>query len=125
MGHIYTNILDRLTFKKILKANTVTIVKASALWCGPCKKIQPHVEKLFENSNDNIQIVYLDIDEGSDLSTYLRIRKLPTFISFVGSDQIDVLEGGNIEMVKKFFQKVNLRAKLLEVDAPHDWVVNN
>ena len=114
MGLIFTEILTRDDFKKILRSNIVTIVKASAEWCGPCKKIKEYVGQLFDLTSSNVQIVYLDVDEGDDLSTYLRIRKLPTFISFVGDDRMDVLEGADPEDVRKFFCKVEARAKLLK-----------
>ena len=114
MGLIFTEILTRDDFKKILRSNIVTIVKASAEWCGPCKKIKEYVGQLFDLTSSNVQIVYLDVDEGDDLSTYLRIRKLPTFISFVGDERMDVLEGADPEDVRKFFCKVEARAKLLK-----------
>ena len=48
------------------------------------------IKELFKLTSSNVQIVYLDVDEVEDLSNFLRIRKLPTFISFVGKDKMDI-----------------------------------
>ena len=106
-------ILTREDLSKILKKNMVTIIKASATWCGPCKKIEEQVEELFDKTSNNVQMVYVDVDVAIDLSTYLRIRKLPTFLSFVGLDKMDIYEGSKIDLVTTFFKKSELRAKLL------------
>ena len=115
MSREYTQVLTQASFEKLLSDNVVTIVKASAKWCGPCKKVAPYVKELFKLTSSNVQIVYLDVDESEEVSQFLRIRKLPTFISFVGKDRMDVLEGAEQEAVRKFFVKVETRAKLLHL----------
>jgi len=113
MSRILHDIETRDDFKKLLTENRVVVIKASAIWCNPCKKIAPYVDDLFKQLPSNVYLICLDVDEGEDLSTFLRIRKLPTFISFVGEDKMDILESANPDNVKKFFQKVKLHADLL------------
>lgn len=100
-------------FLSNLRNNMVTIIKVSAEWCGPCKRIESYVKELFNLTGDNVQLFYADADENERLSHYWRIRKLPTFISYVGQDKTDILESANKEEVFKFFQKVDLHSKLL------------
>jgi len=100
-------------FKAVMKNNAVSVVKAGATWCGPCKRIAPEVEKIYPQLSDNVHVYHIDVDECPDIANYLRIRKLPTFTSFVGSDKMDVLESAVLGDVVKFFQKVMLRAKVL------------
>ena len=109
----FDNILTYSDLQQILADDCVTIVKASATWCGPCKKIENYVNDIFSKTSSNVRMVYLDIDTAIDLSNYLRIRKVPTFISFVGEDKMDVYEGSQKDMVDSFFRKVEMRAKLL------------
>ena len=118
MGREFVN-PNQQEFLALLNNNNVTVVKASAEWCGPCKKIAGYVKELFKLTSSNVQMVYLDVDEVEDLSNFLRIRKLPTFISFVGKDKMDILEGAKEEEVRKFFVKVETRAKLL-LNSNHD-----
>jgi len=113
MNRTFDNILTYRDLQQILADNCVTIVKASATWCGPCKKIANYVDDLFSKTSSNVRMVHLDIDSGTDLANYLSIRKVPTFISFVGEDKMDVYEGSQKKMVDSFFRKVEMRAKLL------------
>ena len=41
----HMDILTRAEFENILEGKKVTIIKASATWCGPCKKIIEFVKK--------------------------------------------------------------------------------
>ena len=43
MNRIFTAEMTRDEFKKMLTKDKVTIVKASADWCGPCKRIADYV----------------------------------------------------------------------------------
>ena len=111
----YTDITsdDLNVFIATLKKNGVSVVKAGATWCGPCKRIAPEVEKIYPKLSDNVHVYHIDVDECPDIANYLRIRKLPTFTSFVGEDRMDVLESSVLSDIVKFFQKVMLRAKVL------------
>jgi len=100
-------------FKAVMKKNGVSVVKAEATWCGPCKRIAPEVEKIYLQLSDNIQVYHIDVDECPEIANHLRIRKLPTFISFVDGDKMDILESSTMLDIVKFFQKVVLRAKVL------------
>ena len=100
-------------FKAVMKKNGVNVVKAAATWCMPCKRIAPEVEKIYEQLSDNVKVYHIDVDECPEIANYLRIRKLPTFISLVDGDMMDILESSTMSDIVKFFQKVMLRAKVL------------
>ena len=101
------HITDRNQLKTILKYNQITIIKAGAEWCGPCKEIAPLVDELLEQMPENVKILHLDVDKGQNLSSYLRINAVPTFISYKGFDKTDILVGANEEAVRSFFAKVS------------------
>ena len=113
MARRFTNILTKESFEKVLISNKITIVKASATWCRPCKAVASYVEDLFDKTSSNVQMVYLDVDEGLELFNYLKLRKVPTFISFVGNEKMDIYETADRSKIAQFFQKVKLRAKVL------------
>jgi thiol-disulfide isomerase/thioredoxin len=62
---------------KIISNNEHVIIKYTASWCGPCKKIQPHFSKL---TADHPNIVFATEDIELDLGEqFSDISALPTF----------------------------------------------
>ncbi len=76
---------------KVFLANTeyeTTIIKLTASWCGPCKKIAPYVNRLNEAyaKTHNFQYVEIDVDDALDLYAFFKKMKMangvPTFLTF-------------------------------------------
>ena len=65
-----------------------TIIKLTATWCGPCKKIAPYVARLNQQYCEKFNFEYLevDIDESLDLYAFFKKMKMalgvPTFLTF-------------------------------------------
>ena len=65
-----------------------TIIKLTASWCGPCKKIAPFVKQLNEHYSKKHSFEYLevDIDDALDLYAFFKKMKMangvPTFLTF-------------------------------------------
>ena len=88
------NILSNLDVEKFkeqltnMKKNEVLLVKFSAEWCKPCKKIKPFVDNMYNSFPDNIIIVEIDIDESLDLYMIFKSKKMltgvPTLFAFHG-----------------------------------------
>jgi thioredoxin 1 len=101
------HITERNQLNTILRKGQITIIKAGAEWCGPCKQIAPLVHELLEKMPENVKILHLDVDKGQNLSSFLRINAVPTFISYKGFEKTDILVGSNEEAVRNFFNKVS------------------
>ena len=52
------------------------ILKFTANWCNPCKRIKPLVDTWFQKLPSNFIIVELDIDDTVDLYFALRSKKM-------------------------------------------------
>jgi thiol-disulfide isomerase/thioredoxin len=72
-------------------ANTefdTTIIKLTASWCGPCKKIAPYVARLNEIYGQRYRFQYMEIDVDESLDLYAFFKKMkmangvPTFLTF-------------------------------------------
>jgi len=65
-----------------------TIIKLTASWCGPCKKIAPVVHRLNEAYSKTYRFEYLEIDVDDALDLYAFFKKMkmangvPTFLTF-------------------------------------------
>ena len=60
---------------------TSLFIKATATWCGPCKVIQPHYDKLAEETESSSLTTFLifDIDVVPELAEKFKVMSLPTF----------------------------------------------
>ena len=84
-----------------LLINELTILKFSASWCGPCKKIAPHIEQLsVEYPYVNFYSVDADDNECSELVNMYNISALPTFVFVRNNELLDTVCGANLDEVK-------------------------
>jgi thioredoxin 1 len=101
-----TVLTTRSELKIHVKKHPVVIVKFKAEWCGPCKKIEPLVYNLM-NQYDKINYVVVDIDDGSNIASYLKIRSIPTMVSYLDGDIHEILSSSNPTDIQNFFMKTN------------------
>ena len=52
-------------------------VKFTAIWCGPCKKQQPNIDKMEEEFPD-IKFLSVDVDDFPEIAKKYDIKSLPT-----------------------------------------------
>ena len=95
----------RRAFWQYLKSHPFIIVKASSKTCGPCARIKPFFMNLFEQMPDQVALVVLDIVEGRDLATFLKVRAVPCVMNFIQGEPQDSLVGANVEKLVAFFNK--------------------
>lgn len=101
-----TVLKTRQELKNHVKNHEVVIVKFKAEWCGPCKKVAPHIKTLMDTFN-KINYVEVDVDDGSNIASYLKIRSIPTIISYVNGDIHEILSSSNTTDITNFFVKTN------------------
>jgi len=56
-----------------------SVLYFTAPWCGPCKKISPHFEKLAEQ-NSGIKFFKINVDDNQKLASDYKISSIPTFV---------------------------------------------
>lgn len=77
-------ITSELQFDELLNCastNKYLFVDFYAQWCGPCKRIAPHIHKLSETYS-NVTFLKVDIDECQELAERYNIKSMPTFLIF-------------------------------------------
>jgi|TARA_B100001094_G_scaffold54429_1_gene49971 thioredoxin 1 len=62
----------------------------NAAWCGPCKQMKPHIDKL-QKEGYNIQEI--DIDQNSTLAESAEIRGVPTLAIYENGNEVERLVG--------------------------------
>lgn len=98
---------NRRDFQELIKkySHCKIIIKAYAEWCKPCKIIDNHIYELFEKLNiRNKLLILLNVDKQQDVASYLKIRALPTIITYEDGMKQNVVEGVDIEYLTQLFR---------------------
>lgn len=101
---------SRDKFLQYLKTHHIVIVKFTASWCGPCKRIAPLVNELYSKMPSNVSMIVVDIDSGADIKRALRVDSVPRIYNFVKGELMDSVIGSKEENVISFFKKTLARA---------------
>lgn len=56
------------------------IIDLYAIWCPPCKKLSPILEKIQKEYGEKIQIYKVDVDKAPELAQLFEARSIPMMI---------------------------------------------
>src|ERR1044072_3996550 len=100
---------DQTKFAKdVLEASRTVpvIVDFWAPWCGPCKTLQPMIEKVVREAKGAVKLVKIDIDENQMLAQQLRIQSIPAVYAFFQGRPVDGFVGALPEsQIKQFIDR--------------------
>jgi thioredoxin 1 len=65
----------------------IVVADFYADWCGPCRTLEPMVERLAA-STDAV-VAKVDVDAHQRLATDYGVRGVPTLVFFAGGEQVD------------------------------------
>ena len=101
---------DQTKFAKdVLDASRTVpvIVDFWAPWCGPCKQLQPAIEKVVKAAKGAVKLVKINIDQNQMLAQQLRIQSIPAVYAFFGGRPVDGFMGAVPEsQVKQFVDRL-------------------
>jgi putative thioredoxin len=95
--------------KDVLEASRTVpiIVDFWAPWCGPCKTLQPIIEKVVREAKGKVKLVKINIDQNQILAQQLRIQSIPAVYAFFGGRPVDGFMGAVPEsQVKQFVDRL-------------------
>ncbi len=78
-----------------------------APWCGPCKQLQPVLEKVVAAAKGAVKLVKMNIDEHPAIAGQLGIQSIPAVIAFHNGQPVDGFMGAVPEtQIRDFIQKL-------------------
>jgi thioredoxin 1 len=112
---LFTSIANKDDLFKILSNNKdKVIVKFTATWCGPCKKIESTVNEFINTLPDTVSFYNIDIDDNIEIYGFLKSKKMVSGIPAIlvwnkGSvnyipDKVHL--GGDISALEQFFKTI-------------------
>jgi len=107
--------MNRDQFTEILKANEgILVVKFTAEWCAPCKKIKEQVAKEVATLPAHVKFMELDVDKHFDVYACMKSKKqvngIPALLAY-GKGNITwyadrSISGSNATDIANFFKVV-------------------
>ncbi len=80
-------------FDSYMKGGKTVFVDFWAVWCGPCRTMEPVVERLAAKYGDRVVFGKLNVDEEPSLATRYDVQSIPTFMVFRDGRPVDAAIG--------------------------------
>ena len=75
-------------FQEVLANNAVVVVDFGAAWCGPCKSLQPVIDKIATAYEGRAAVGKVDIEESPETTEQFAIRSVPTILFFKNGELV-------------------------------------
>lgn len=70
--------MTKADYDKLLATDKKVLIDFYAEWCGPCKNMEPFLDKMTTELKDKVTIIRIDVDQNEALANELNIEALPT-----------------------------------------------
>jgi thioredoxin 1 len=77
----------------VLEATQPVLVDFTAVWCGPCKMLDPVVKQLAEQWNGKVKVMKLDVDDHPQLAMEYQVMGVPTLMLFKNGQPVERVTG--------------------------------
>ncbi len=78
---------------EVINSEIPVLVDFTAVWCGPCKMLEPVVEELVTELAGRMKVVKLDVDNNPNLAMQYNVMGVPTLMLFVDGQEAQRLVG--------------------------------
>jgi len=93
-GHVGQTIrLTEENFERLSSSDKPMFVDFWATWCGPCRIMEPIVEKLAAKYSDRVLFGKVNVDEEMNISSRYEVFSIPTFMIFRNGQPMDAVIG--------------------------------
>ena len=87
------NATDTNFESEVLASAGTVLVDFSAVWCGPCKKLEPIVHEIAAEYGERLKVVKVDVDHAPGTAARFGVLSIPTLMIFSGGKVKDQIVG--------------------------------
>ncbi len=81
-------------YEQTVATDKLVVIDFWAVWCGPCQRISPIIDKLSQEYEGKAVITKCDVESCEDLAAKFEIRNVPTILFIKNNEVVDKLVGG-------------------------------
>ncbi len=81
-----TNVTEDTFEDEVVNATEPVLVDFSAVWCGPCKMLDPVVKQLAGEWDGKVKVVKIDADANPNILMQYSVLGIPTLLFFKGGE---------------------------------------
>ncbi len=85
--------LTEENFEALSRSDRPMFVDFWAVWCGPCKIMEPVVDKLASKYSNRMLFGKVNVDEEMNISSRYQVFSIPTFMVFKNGEPMDAVIG--------------------------------
>ena len=74
---------------EVLESDLPVLVDFTAVWCGPCKMVDPIIKQLAVEWDGRVKVVKCDADQNQNVLMQYGIMGIPTIMLFKGGKMVE------------------------------------
>jgi len=79
--------------QEVLESPVPVLVDFTAVWCQPCKMLEPIVKQLAADWGEKVKFFKLDVDDSPQVAMDYQVMGVPTLMLFKGGQPVERVTG--------------------------------
>ena len=97
---------------------TPVVIDLWAEWCGPCRQLGPIIEKVVADTDGQVVLAKVDVDQNPQVSAAFKVQGIPAVYAMSGGEVVDNFVGAKGEAeVRAFVEKLIPSEQDKEIEA--------
>ena len=78
---------------EVLKSDKPVLLEFGAVWCQPCRILEPVLEELAGEWGESVKVAKLDVDEATQITMNYQVLSVPTTMLFKNGEVLERMVG--------------------------------